>query len=73
MSRRIDHATAAKIAAALAARAAFGERFAYNSAHLAGLLLPLVQEVFSRPVWQTRERHAIAGPLPDRRIAGKRS
>jgi len=73
MSRRFDHATAVKISAALAARAAFGERFAYNSAHLAGLLLPLVKEVFARPVWQTRERQAIARPLPDRRVAGKRS
>ncbi|KQV54792.1 hypothetical protein ASE26_28755 [Duganella sp. Root198D2] len=73
MSRRIDHATATKISAAFAARAAFGERFAYNSAQLAGLLQPLVSEVFARPMWLTCERHAIAGPLPDRRIAGKRS
>jgi hypothetical protein len=73
MSRRTDHATAAKISAALAARAAFGERFAYHSAHLAGLLLPLVMEVFARPMWQTRERQAIARPVPDRRIKGKRS
>ena len=53
--------------------AAFGERFAHHSAHLAGLPLPLVAEVFARPLWQTRERHAIPNPLPDRRIAGNRA
>jgi len=73
MTRRIDLAIAAKMSSALAARAAFGERFAYNSAHLAGLPLPLVTEVFARPLWQTRERHAIPNPMPDRRIAGKRA
>lgn len=59
MSKRLDHVTAAKVSAALAARAAFGDRFAYHSAQLAGLQLPLVEEVFSRPVWETRERRTI--------------
>lgn len=56
MSKRLDHVTAAKVSAALAARAAFGDSFGYHSAELAGLQFPLVEQVFNRPVWQTRER-----------------
>lgn len=73
MPRRIDHATAAKMSAALAARAAFGEPFAFHSAQLAGLLPALVESVFSRPAWETRERHGVPGAATERRIAGDRS
>lgn len=72
MSRRIDHATASKVAAALSARAAFGDRFAYHSALLAGLLLPLVDAVFERPLWQTRE-HQNGRMETDRRVSVDRA
>lgn len=56
MTRRTDFATAGKVHAALAARAAFGDRHAYQTARIAGLALGLVMAVFSRPLHQTRER-----------------
>lgn len=73
MSRRIDHVTAGKVSAALAARAAFGEHFARHSARLAGLRSPLVDAVFARPAWETREKNAFSGSVPDRRISTDRS
>lgn len=67
MTRRIDLVTARKVYAALAARAAFGDLHAYQTARIAGLALELVMAVFSRPLHQTRER-ALELNLPtDRR------
>ena len=73
MSRRIDPVTTQKITAALSARAAFGERFALHSATLAGLQPRLVEAVFSRAVWETREYRSLLRAVPDRRVSADRT